>query len=80
MIQVKCEKCEYTYNVDEIHAGKSIRCKQCGDITTVPFSPGMSFGYFSNVQYKADGMTPDFDELFAALAHEELTAPPLISC
>jgi len=77
MLTFNCEKCNHVYKIDEIHSGKPMRCKQCGHITTVPLSSGASFGYFPEVPYKADGLTPDFDKLFAALAHEERTAPPL---
>jgi len=50
-----------------------MNCEKYDDVTTASQAPE----YFSDVRYKSDGITPDFDELFAALAHEERTAPPL---
>ena len=35
-IAVICPGCEADYNVPENLAGKSIRCKQCGEIMPAP--------------------------------------------
>ena len=51
--------------------------KKNDDITTFPDVPGTPFHWYIDVPYKADGITPDFDELFEALAKEEREAPPL---
>ena len=80
MLKFNCEKCKHIYKIDESYSGKPVRCKQCRHVTTVPLSPGMPSGHLPEVQYKADGLTPDFDKLFDALAHEERTAPPLANC
>lgn len=55
----------------------TINNEKSDSVTTVPFSPETPSWYFCDISYKSDGITPDFDELFAALAHEERTAPPL---
>lgn len=80
MIEFNCEKCDCFYKVNNSVAGKTVRCKKCGHVMNVPLSPDMSFGYVPCVEFKADGITPDFDDFFAALANEERTAPPLVHC
>ena len=42
--------------------------KKYDNITTVPDS-SVPFDYYIDVPYKADGITPNFDELFQALQH-----------
>jgi hypothetical protein len=55
----------------------TINNEKSDPVTTAPFPTETPSGYFCDVRYKSDGITPDFDELFAALAEEERTAPPL---
>lgn len=82
MIEFNCKKCECFYKVADSYGGKIVRCKKCGHTTKVPMpmSPDMSFGYFPDIEYMADGMTPNFDELFTALSKEEREAPTLEAC
>lgn len=79
MIEFNCEKCGYHYNVDDGFSGKPVRCNNCEHAMIVPLSLDMSFWYLPDVEFKADGLTPDFDDLFDALAKEERTAPPMAS-
>lgn len=46
-------------------------CEQCDIRISVPS------GYIMDLRYESDGITPNFDELFAALAEQERSAPPL---
>lgn len=80
MIEFKCEKCGCFYRIGDQYSGRSVRCKKCKHATSVPVSPEMSFGYFENLEYGADGMTPNFDELFTALSKEEREAPTVETC
>lgn len=80
MIEFNCEKCDCFYKVEETLSGKTVRCKKCQHVMTVPSIQGISIEYVPDIAFKADGITPDFDELFAALAQEELTAPSLANC
>lgn len=77
MIEFNCDKCGCLYKVNDSYSGKSVKCKKCRHVTKVPTSPAMSFGYFENIEYYADGMTPNFDELFTALSKEEREAPAI---
>jgi hypothetical protein len=36
MIKFDCIKCERSYRVPEEHAGKRVRCRECGTINTIP--------------------------------------------
>lgn len=47
-----------------------LNCEQCENPKTVPS------GYITDLPYEADGITPNFDALFAALAEQERNAPP----
>ncbi len=77
MIEFNCENCGCFYKVKDSYSGKSVKCKKCDHVTKVPLSPAMSFGYFENIEYGSDGMTPNFDELFTALSREEREAPTI---
>ena len=79
MIEFKCEKCGHFYKVAVAYSGKPVKCKICKHVMTVPVSTPTPFGYCVDVAYKADGITPDFDEFFQALAKEEREAPALIN-
>ena len=50
------------------------------DVIRVPDSSNVPFGGYLDVPYESDGITPDFDELFQALAKEEREAPTLVTC
>lgn len=77
MIEFNCENCGCFYRVEDGYSGGSVKCKKCSQTMSVPVSPSMSFGYVENIDYGADGMTPDFDELFMALSKEEREAPTI---
>lgn len=77
MIAFNCSQCGCFFKVDDSYSGKSVRCKKCSHVTTVPAPPEKSVGFVPNVAYKSDGITPNFDELFLALAKEEREAPTL---
>ncbi|MHC4551684.1 MAG: hypothetical protein ACYSUT_02795 [Planctomycetota bacterium] len=77
MIEFNCAKCDCFYKVKDGFGGKTVRCKKCGHTTKVPMSMDMSFGYFPDIEYMEDGITPNFDELFTALSKEEREAPTL---
>lgn len=80
MIEFNCTHCGRFYKVADTFGGKTVRCKKCGQTTNVPVSLDMSFGYFPDIEYRADGITPNFDELFTALSKEEREAPTLETC
>ncbi len=80
MIEFNCEKCECFYKVNDDYSGKSVRCKKCGHVMTVPMPAALPFGYIGDIVYEDDGMTPNFDELFMALSREEREAPTLETC
>src|SRR5579862_7540382 len=39
MIRVTCPKCSTVYNVKEVLAGKSVKCKKCDISMPVPLAP-----------------------------------------
>lgn len=80
MIEFNCGKCGCFYKLMDNWSGKSVRCKKCNHVTTLPDAAWTTFGYYPDVQYEADGMTPNFDDLFRALAEEERLAPALAAC
>lgn len=74
MIQFVCDHCGQKYALGEAYAGKKVRCSQCQKVLAVP---AVQTQPATSIRYAADGITPDFNELFMALLKHEREAPPL---
>lgn len=69
MIKFSCSECGQAYRVSGEYAGKSVRCKRCRQINTIP-------------QHEKDGLGSGnsliaYDNLLRELAEDEKTAPAL---
>lgn len=77
MINVNCAKCGQCYRLDDQYSGKKVRCSKCGHTNTVATVQTLPADMSDGVPYAADGVTPDFNALFAALLKQEREAPTL---
>ena len=75
MIEFNCKNCGQTNSVSDEYAEKNIRCRACGHINTVPVHAPAALFFCNDLQYAADGITPDFDDIFSALLKHEIEAP-----
>ena len=77
MIKFSCKKCGHLYKVDKQYAEKNVQCKECGSVCRVPQASAEIQYFYKDVHYAADGITPDFDDIFSELLKQEREAPPI---
>src|SRR5687767_1148083 len=60
-MQVTCSDCGAKYQVRDEHRGKSLRCKSCQTVITIPAGDDEMFGGFAAADWEApseEGMPP----------------------
>ena len=73
MITFKCSKCGHEYKVDDIHAGKKARCKNCENVNTIP-APAAKPAATGRVPGSGDTVAA-YNSLLQELLKQEKTAP-----
>jgi hypothetical protein len=74
VINFKCSKCGHEYKVDDIHAGKKARCKNCENVNTIPAAAAAKPAVTGRVPGSGDTVA-NYNSLLQELLKQEKTAP-----